>query len=259
LRSLAELPRVHFKGAVRVTDGTDEEVLSFFLGEWFEGYHEWHLSRDAGGHSYLCIWDPQDGPRPATAKEFSEIFRQASRTLTLLYDPETSSQVGPWHHAAGDFVIGNQEGEPHVRLTTARSFKPLLTLPGQPPQDNLANLLFFFLDMGLRMRLDRLDGVGKAAWIEGAVLPAVMKGFLEALETMADKGYFRKTVAGDFLDLLNSFSPAELITAFEPILEIYQRGPRDELRVITDHLTGHVKELSAIREKFPSPDPASRS
>ncbi len=256
---LAGLPKVYFKGTMKLTSGAEEEDLSFFLGEWFEGYHEWHLSRDRDGNPYLCIWDLQDGHRAASEKEFTEIFRQASRTLTLLYDPETSYRVHPWHHAAGDFVIGNQEGEPRVRLTTARGYEPLLTLPGQCAENSLANLLFFFLDMGLRMRLDRLDGVGEAVWIGGGILLSVMQGFFEGLKTVIDEGYFKKTVAWDFLDLLKSFSPSELIAAFEPLLEIYRRGAQDEMRIIMERLPGHVKGLCSIREKFPLSNPVSAS
>ncbi len=257
--TLAELPVVYFKGTLRIGHGAEGEALSFFLGEWFEGYHEWHVTRGRGDHPDLCIWDLCDGPRPATREEFSEIFRQASRTLTLLYDPGTSCQVHPWHHAAGDFVVGKREGKAHVRLTTARGYEPLITLPGKHPENNLANLLYFFLDMGLRMRLDRLDGVGEVVWIDGAVLPAVMGGFFEALRDLPDEGTFKETVARDFRDLINSFSLAELTKVFEPLLEIYRRRERDELKVIAEHLTGHVKELCSLRDKFPSSSPVSGS
>ena len=257
--SLAGLPKVYFKGTVKVNSGEEEEDLSFFLGEWFEEYHEWHLSRDRDGNPYLCIWDLQDGHRAASEKEFTEIFRQASRILTLLYDPETSRQVGPWHHAAGDFVIGHLEGEPHVRLTTSRGYEPLLAISGQGPGKNLANLLFFFLDMGLRMRLDRLDGVGEVAWIEGNIPLAVTEGFFDSLKVLSCKGKFKKTVARDFFDLLKCFSPTELITTFQPLLEIYQKGAQEELRVIMEHLPGHVKELCSITEKFSLSNPVSAS
>jgi hypothetical protein len=253
------LPRIYLRGHRDIIRGSQKETLSFVLQEWLEGYHEWHFSRDDTDKQHLCVWDQEKGYYTADGKLSFQLFRQAARTLTLLYDPETSCRVGPWHHAAGDFVIGSQDGEPHVRLTTARGYEPVLSFPAEHPERDLANLLFFFLDMGLRMRLDRFDGVGEVVWIEGSVLSAVMEGFFEALGTMSNEGIFKGTVAQDFPDLLKSFSPAELITVFEPILESYRRGAQDEMKAIMEHLTDHVTELCSIRERFPLPDPASGS
>ncbi|MBW2093481.1 MAG: hypothetical protein JRI80_01205 [Deltaproteobacteria bacterium] len=245
------LPNAYCKGNQDIVHGRQTESLSFLLEEWLEGYHEWHVSRDGTGKQCLRVWDQEKGYYTASEKLFFQLFRQAARILTLLYDPETSRQVRPWHHAAGDFVIGNLADAPTARLTTARGYEPLLRLPGQGPKKILGNLLFFFLDMGLRMRLDRLDGEGQVTWIEGNILPAVTEGFFSAIETMTDEGYFTETVARDFLALLTSFSPAELIAAFEPLVEIYREGDPEELGLIIEHLPGHVEELSSITEKFP--------
>lgn len=253
------LPKISFKGDRDIVRGNQKETFSFLLEEWLEGYHEWHVSRDRTGKQYLCVWDQEKGYRTASEKLSFQLFRQAARTLTLLYDPETSRQVRPWHHAAGDFVIGNMEDKPEVMLTTARGYKPLLTLPGERPENKLANLLFFFLDMGVRMRLDRLDGVGEMTWIEGDIPAAVMEGFFAALNTMIHEGYFKENVARDFLDLLKSFSPPELISAFEPLLQVYGNGDEEELRLIKARLPGHVEELCSLTEKFALSNPPSGS
>jgi len=245
------LPTVYCKGDRQIVRGSQKETLSFLLGEWFEGYHEWHVSRDSLRKQFLCIWDQDKGHYTAGEKLFFELFRQAARTLTLLYDPETASQVNPWHHAAGDFVISTRGSEPSVRLTTARGYEPLLTLPAHTPNKTIVNLLFFFLHLGLRMRLDRLDGVGEIDWIEGNILDAVKKGFFEALAMMADEGRFGKTIAHDFLELLRSFSPSELIASFKPLLEIYRERDEEELKVIRKNLQGHVEELFSAIGRFP--------
>jgi len=241
------LPRVHFRGDRPVFRDGQEETFSFLLEEWLKGCHEWHISRDGAGSQRLCIWDQERGYYFADEEVFFQLFRQAARTLSVLYDPETGCQVRPWHHAAGDFVIrSDQERETCVRLTTARGYEPLLTLPGQGPENQQANLLYFFLDMALRMRLDRFDGVGEVAWIEGNILNAVMAGFLEGLEVSAHEGRCNKGASRDFLRLLRSFSPQELLTAFEPLLEIYRHGAEDEFMIIEEHLTVHVEELCSI-------------
>jgi hypothetical protein len=253
------LPQVYCMGDREIVRDSQKKTLFFLLGEWLEGYHEWHMLRDDAGKMYLQVWDQQQGYYTAGKRLFFELFRQAARTLTLLFDPETARQVRPWSHAAGDFIIRNAKGTPSVRLTTARGYEPLLTLPGHHSKKNLANLLFFFLDLGLRMRLDRLDGVGEMIWIEGNILPAVTQGFFEALTMMIDQDSYSKTIAGDFLDLLRSFSPEELTSAFRPLLEIYRDGGKEELRLIKKHLRGQVEELSSIIEKFPVSDRVSGS
>jgi hypothetical protein len=241
------LPRIHFRGERPISRDGRKETFSFLLEEWLEGYHEWHISRHGAGNQRLCIWDQERGYYFTNENTFFQLFRQAARTLTLLYDPETGCQLRPWHHAAGDFVIrDNREGETHVRLVAARGYEPLLTLPGRGPESQAANLLYFFLDMALRMRLDRFDGVGEAAWIEGNILDAVMAGFLEGLEASAREGRCSKTAPRDFLRLINTFSPAELLTAFEPLMEIYRHGVGDEFMMIAEHLPIHVRELCSI-------------
>jgi hypothetical protein len=258
-RPSSTLPRIYFRGDRDIVRGNQKETFSFLLEEWLEGYHEWHVTRDGTGRQYLNIWDQGKGYYTASDKLFFQLFHQAARTLTLLYDPETACQVRPWHHAAGDFVIGNLKDEPSIRLTTARGYEPLLTLPGKSPEKTLANLLFFFLDMGVRMRLDRLDGVSEVTWIEGNILAAVMEGFFAALNTMIHEGYFRETIARDFLDLLKSFSPPELISAFEPLIETYQQGGQEELTIIMENLPGHVEELCSLKENFALSNPPSGS
>jgi len=247
------LPGIHFRGDQIVSRDGKEGTFSFLLEEWLESYHEWHVSRDGTGNQRLCIWDQERGYYFANEDAFFQLFRQAARTLTLLYDPETGCQLRPWHHAAGDFVIrDNQEGKSHVRLAAARGYEPLLTLPGQAPENQPANLLYFFLDMALRMRLDRFDGVGEVAWIEGNILDAVMAGFLEGLEVSAHERRCDKTASRSFLGLLKSFSPAELLAAFEPLLDIYRHGAGDEFMIIAEHLSIHVQELCSISEEFPA-------
>lgn len=241
------LPGVHFRGDRPVFRDGQEETFSFLLEEWLEGCHEWHIFRDGAGTQRLCIWDQERGYYFGNEEVFFQLFRQAARTLTVLYDPETGCQVRPWHHAAGDFVIrSDQERKTCVRLTTARGYEPLLTLPGQGPENQQANLLYFFLDMALRMRLDRFDGVGEVAWIEGNILNAVMAGFLEGIEASAHEGRCNKTASQDFLRLLRAFSPEELLTAFQPLLEIYRHGAEDEFMIIAEHLSVHVEQLCSI-------------
>jgi hypothetical protein len=79
---LPYLPEAHFLETLEWTTPGDPVPLSFMLSEWFENYHEWHLSRGDAGEPYLVIWDLQNGYRRATDWEGYEIYRSVSRILT---------------------------------------------------------------------------------------------------------------------------------------------------------------------------------
>ena len=45
----------------------------------------------------------------------------------------------------------------------------------------LQALLIFFLNLSIRMRLDRYDGVGDIVWADGLVVQSTLDGFFEGL------------------------------------------------------------------------------
>lgn len=252
------LPNVYSRGDRTIACGNQKATLSFLLGEWLEGYHEWHISRDEAGREHLCVWDQEEGYYAAGEAFSFELFRQAARTLTMLFDPETACQVCSWNHAAGDFVVRHHSGDLSVRLTTVRRYAPLLSFPGHHSKAKLANLLFFFLDLGLKMHLDRLDGVGEMIWMKKDILPAVVQGFFEALNTPNDGRSWNNHKTSEFLALLRSFSRQELFSAFEPLLKIYREGEEQEVLLIHEQLPAHVERLSTLIEKLPVSNPVSR-
>ena len=79
--------------------------MSFLLEDWFEGYHEFHISKDNEGKQQLKLWDFDHGYKNLSQEQSFEIYKKASKILTLYYDLEDFSQIFPWHHAAGDFVV----------------------------------------------------------------------------------------------------------------------------------------------------------
>ena len=81
--------------------------------------------------------------------------------LTGYFDTRSFAQIYPWHPAAGDFIARIAGDGVAVRLVAARQYGPLVGPPDLPPEEAL---LFFFLNLTLRLRVDRLDGVGEVAW-----------------------------------------------------------------------------------------------
>ena len=101
------LPNVYFKGAGRYSARSGPiRWLHMFVAEWFKGFHEFHLHRDdAARANRMLLWDMDRGSRYLPKRQCLELYRQAAKILTLYYDWNTSKQIYPWHHAAGDFVL----------------------------------------------------------------------------------------------------------------------------------------------------------
>ncbi|MBW1803863.1 MAG: hypothetical protein JRJ85_24415, partial [Deltaproteobacteria bacterium] len=140
------IPRIYIKDQVEAKTSEKAETFAMVLSDWFEGYHEWHFSGDRNTASAIDLWDMGQGFRPAPANVVHEIIGQAAMILTLYYDPVSYSQIFPWHHGAGDFVVKVDENGVDVRLISVRGYDPLVFLLGNKQPGALEALLFFFLD-----------------------------------------------------------------------------------------------------------------
>ena len=148
------------------------EPTPMFLANWFDGYHEFHLTRSKKKADLSTIvWDGAQTPHLLTDQQSADLYRQASMILTACYDPLTTDQIYPWHHAAGDFVVREKGPSVDVKLITVRNYAPVPTLTTVPKNERalLDNLVAFCLHLSIGMRLDRLDGVLETALGTGNV------------------------------------------------------------------------------------------
>ena len=237
---LAYLPEVYFFH--------EKGPASFLLEEWFGGYHEFHISETGEGGHVMRLWEFGRGYRNLSAGQSFEIYRQASKILTLYYDMDDFSQIYPWHHAAGDFIARVEDDGIDVRLTTAREYDPYMVFQKKDAVNPVIALFYFLLNLVVRMRLDRLDGVGDIVWAEDFCLEASVKGFLDGLRLKEEpENHFR--LEAEFLDVVKSFSPEDLKTAYGPLIELYD-GTGDQ-PVIAANLEQHVKALYSTLQNFP--------
>lgn len=179
------IPRAYAQGTVRSPNHPD---LKMWLGEWFEGFHEFHWSFNEGkSEPTLALWDPPAPVRYLNSRQTAAIYCQAAALLTHFYDLTSFEQIHPWHHGAGDFIVRQRDDDIDIRLITVRGYPCLLTAPPSksefPPDAGLILqiLLLFLVRLSLRMRIDRLDGVGELFWADGAVVKHSVAGFLTAL------------------------------------------------------------------------------
>jgi hypothetical protein len=248
---LPYLPKVHFKGDVDCNTKNGKTTLSMFMAQWFENYYEWHITMDKKvKRQRICIWNMEEGYRLASKKESHEIFRQASKILTLYYDTKNFRQIYPWHHGAGDFVVKTKDGKIDVKLTTARRYEPIMASLEEAQIHPLVAMIYFFLNLTLKMRLDKMDGIGEIAWAEDLSVKAATQGFFDALKIMEATGRYNIGKIEELFNLLNSFTQKELYKLFNPLLELYRDEDPDDLAIIERNLKNHTKELYQIIQRF---------
>lgn len=237
------VPRVYGRGSVSV--GNDR-VAEMFMGEWFDGYHEFHIS--SREDRKLCLWGERDLPFPLSREQAFLIYHQASKILTRYYNPENTEHISHWHHAGGDFVVRCNTGRVDVRLITVRSYNRLLKLderaldPEHRSEPALAALLIFLINLSVRMRLDRLDGIGEIVWADDAAVVATWSGFLEGLSESGFPAEFLPDPIVQFEAYLASYSPADLHDIAEALATTFPVGA-EEKAVIGRHLASHMETL----------------
>ena len=202
------------------TSGSNGQNFAMFLGQWFDGYHEFHISIDpVDKETKIRVWDDARGRFFLSAGQTKTLYAQASKILTVYYNLESFEQIFSWHHAAGDFVVKTENEELELKLVTVRQYAAIFenqkntqTAPGDP-QRILQALLIVFLSLSIRMRLDRLDGIGEMVWSDSIAVEAILIGFLEALSMQPDVqslpepplacfiAYLASCTAGDLIDL----------------------------------------------------------
>mgnify|MGYP001481531539 CR=1 FL=1 len=206
--------------------------LAFLLEEWFDDYHEFH--QDGSGR--VRLWDFDGGERLLPSAQALALYREAARILTRYFDAATGAAIGPWHHAAGDFVARVADGTVSARLITVRGHDAARNFTEAGPMAERLAALAFFTGMSMRLRLDRVDGVGELVLAGEDVAGAAVAGFAQGLgerEDIGDGGL-------GILDFLGSFSSEELAGAGAQLLE---PCPPEEQAVLTAAWPRHAAAL----------------
>ena len=224
------------------------DELVMFLGQWLEGYFEFHMTKGENGTGQWQVWNTDQGFRDLTPPQVSEVFQQAAAILAAFYHPLTFEAILDWHHAAGDFIIHPTATGVDTRLITVRRYEPLVKWDDpQPPSihDVLQTLALFILRTSLFLRLDRLDGVGEHAWADAAVLPAIIEGLSNGLIISADRNGLPQTVIEAAWAFLSAHSKPELLQLGMKIIDKRIAG-LTEKAFITERLEAHIDELRNI-------------
>lgn len=211
------------------------------LTEWFPGYHEFHQTSQGRGPLQTVVWDPA-GHRILSDNEQTGLYRRVAAILTDYYHIDTGEQIFPWHHAAGDFVVRVHQGRLSVKLITARQYAAMVDVDATDSASVMNGLLLFFVNLTIRMRLDRLDGTGETVWAGDTVLADTVTGFFSALSTRRSARFDRPLdIAAR--DYFSTFSTSELLEIAVAVTDAYDPDAPD-LPVVRRNLSDHINLLS---------------
>jgi hypothetical protein len=237
------LPRPLLFGKTGMETGGTRRKISLFACRWFDNHHEFHLAPADGGLG-LRVWKPGEDALFLGPAQTDQLYRQAAGILTDLLDTHSFRQIYPWHHGAGDFVVDESRDPVSVCLVTARSYRAILA--PQAARNKLLGSLHFFANLGIRMRMDRLDGTGPLAWAGPECLPGIVRGFARSWKNKVAED-IALPPAPDIFAFILSFSFEEQF-AFVEAVATDGEVESGEADFMGPHLPAHIRELcSALR------------
>ncbi len=229
----------------KVYDASFED-LPMFLGDWFENFHEFHLTRKKNTEEVMItVWDGAVNRRFLSIDQAADVYRGASMILTACYDPLSARQIFPWHHAAGDFVVRIDGERATTRLITVRDYISLTDTNTELSDEKevLDALMVFFIHLTLRMRLDRIDGVSTIVWAPDPCLAPVVDGFLKGLDLTARINGFSESFPDLFRLYFNHHDESGLFSLAHRICTSVYDRQSEETGLIKKHLPEHIREL----------------
>jgi hypothetical protein len=227
------------------------------LGEWFDGFNEFHITTDPGNkQKRIIVWDSVNGNYSLSTGETLELYTQAAMILTCYYNIETFEQIFPWHHAAGDFVVKKKYDGIDLKLITARQYESMIGSSAGPNLQEtdmnsiLEGLLIFFLNLSIRMRLDRIDGAGDTVWADDIAVAGTLKGFknglsMNCLAIKPENNIFPDSLHKYFNNLLLSCNKEDLLDLMINIVASYDNRS-SEISIIKRNLTRHAEVLHHV-------------
>jgi len=237
------LPKVFGVGTIKTEKGN----VGFFLGEWLDGYKEFHATEN-GKIRQFVIWESDGTCHYLPQSAALPIYQETARIMTYYYNIETFEQIFPWHHAAGDFVVKKEDDNLYVRLITVRGYSTVMEY-FEPDTDKRAHilpaLLVFFLNLSLRNRLDRLDGTGKTILLGKGTITATVNGFLQALDEKSRNNNDYGDLRFIFIDFFKQFSMEQIMGGLENILDSCPLNS-SEMVLIEGNLEFHSQILCSI-------------
>lgn len=236
------IPKVYGFGQIPLKGGAP---VRMFLGEWFEDYHEFHISEAGKADRGIIVWDTAGSDFWLDEVQTLELYRQVAMIMTCYYDPETFDQILPWHHAAGDFILRRDGEEIALRLITVRHHACLVEPSEVDMHSLLEALLLFFINLSIRTRLDRLDGIHDTVWADDIAVEGTVTGFLEALALKEQPEVLPISLSEGFNAYLSAIGREEFCGMAEAVADSYNPDAPD-VPVVKANLSAHLDRLCEL-------------
>ena len=243
------LPKPYLISSEReFVNAESDDYMLMFLGQWLDGYHEFHLTRLSGEKDLsLVVWDTDNGLKLASAAESREIYRQTAFILTHYFELTDFREIFPWHHASGDFVV-RLGPNLDVKLVTVRQYAPRIQSEKDFELDVHEAALLFLCNLTIRNRVDRLDGVGDMAWGPHYFLDATVEGFFECLNARENGASLKAGFTAGLKSICERLDVIAWTQLFEGTLESFNRQAPD-FELIESHLPEHIFEVYRLFQK----------
>jgi len=187
----------------------------------------------------MVLWDMDQGYTFLSDRQSEQIWCKAAYILTSFYDVKTFEEIFPWHHASGDFVASLMNEELDLKLITVRQYAPRLEFSDYSPENQVTAIIVFLANLSIRMRLDRLDGVGEIVWAPDSSVEPTVIGFMHALRRKHEDREFDERIIDVFCDTVKQLSPSELTKMFQAVVESYDSKAPD-IPIINNNLVDHI-------------------
>jgi hypothetical protein len=238
------VPQVYHHGHGHTPAG---RRLPMFLGQWFDGYHEFHPSAHSrSGQLHLQVWDGTPD-RFLSHAQGIDLYRRAALILTAYFDPVEYRHIYPWHHAAGDFVVAVDGDTIDLKLITVRAYHPLAgTAEAGAPALALEDaLVLLALSLSLKMRLDRLGGSGAVTWAPAACLEGTLAGFWQGLDLVARMHALPDGFVPEVWRYFESLGPNDWLQIGRMLIAGYPPQSEDAT-CLANHVDSHSSQLAAL-------------
>ena len=224
--------------------------IKMFIGEWFDGFYEFHLTREQENDKMgVVVWNDDGQSFLLNKEQIVALFENAARILTAYYNPFSFEHISSWHHAAGDFVVKIEKNFMAVKLITVRNYGPMINEPNADMRTVLEGLLIFLLNLSIRIRLDRIDGVGEYAWANEWALKGVVRGFFNGLSDQKNLQRIPTELIFGFKKYLSSFNKEHFMEWATNLIDNFNPDTPG-LDLIKLNLPNHIKYLHALIRDF---------
>jgi hypothetical protein len=242
------IPAVYEYGEVNPANAGSD--FRMFLGQWFSGFNEFHIhSIDQDGNCRIEVWDQAKGNFFLSEKQAYELYRQTALILTCYHNLESFEQIHPWHHAAGDFVVKVEDNLLKVKLVTARGYCPIVRNDEKDLGSLLEVLLVFLMDLSIKNRIDRFNGVGDLALADDIYVMATIDGFYEGLSQKIQRNIISRKFLDYFGIYLNSLTHSAIEELFTDIIAAWPQQAQ-ELTIVKPSIESHALIFESFANRF---------